>query len=84
MFEFLLAAGVIAAAQPTSHDRPLHSAICPRAGVVVANGAKAEMKRLGDLPDASMVMAVARMKDGCLDPLIKATNIGRKDAAGRR
>lgn len=83
MIAYLIAA--LVAPMPTANpllSPPSHA--CQKPDAIVASGGKAQFRRLDELPNADMVMAVVRMKDGCLDPLIKATNIGKREAAGKR
>lgn len=53
---------------------------CKKPDFALTTGGRAQFRRLGDLPSADMVMAVLRTKDGCLDPLIRRSGIGRTGA----
>jgi hypothetical protein len=61
------------AAQPAAPDAA--APICARGGIEWARGdaappAKAEVKRLGDLPSGALVLGVLRQENGCSRPVV--------------
>ncbi len=66
------------ATPPSSERVKLPPPPCPSPPpMLIAHTGKAGFKRLGDLPDANLEIAVSRVQGGCVRPLIIAYRVSR-------